>query len=151
MLVTIIAFSASCVCVYVIRRLKIRYAWYVASAAGCVLQLIIITAGELIYDAGISVGASFLGVVLAALISAAITFFAFNLDYSAIENTQFEDDDYYYYVRAVPKVLYTEPSRSVKTISTSRNAYGMQDENFYADQDAPEGDYGQDEEDDAGF
>ena len=151
MLVTIIAFSASCVCVYVIRRLKVRYAWYVASAAGCVLQLIIITAGELIYDAGISVGASFLGVVLAALISAAITFFAFNLDYSAIENTQFEDDDYYYYVRAVPKVLYTEPSRSVKTISTSRNAYGMQDENFYADQDAPEDDYGQDEENDAGF
>ena len=26
-----------------------------------------------------------------------------NLDYARIERTQFEDDDYYYYVKAIPK------------------------------------------------
>ena len=30
--------------------------------------------------------------------------FVHNLDYRRIENHQFEDDEYYYYVKAVPKM-----------------------------------------------
>lgn len=33
-----------------------------------------------------------------------IEFLCFNLDYSRTEKVQFEDDEYYYYVKAVPKV-----------------------------------------------
>ena len=31
------------------------------------------------------------------------TFQTFTLNYAGVENLQFEDDEYYYYVRAVPK------------------------------------------------
>ena len=34
-----------------------------------------------------------------------VRFFIFNVDYLRIENVQFEDEDYYYYVKAVPKVM----------------------------------------------
>ena len=33
-----------------------------------------------------------------------VVFFVHNLDYRRIENHQFEDDEYYYYVKAVPKM-----------------------------------------------
>ena len=56
------------------------------------------------------------------LISLVLTFFFFNLDYTRIESVQFEDDDYYYYVKAVPKVTVSDSLRTVKTISTSETS-----------------------------
>ena len=44
------------------------------------------------------------------------------VDYTRIESVQFEDDDYYYYVKAVPKVTVSDSLRTVKTISTSKNS-----------------------------
>ena len=41
------------------------------------------------------------------------------VDYTRIESVQFEDDDYYYYVKAVPKVTVSDSLRTVKTFSTS--------------------------------
>ena len=37
------------------------------------------------------------------------------------EYLQYEDDDYYYYVKAVPKIKMTQSSRSVKTIETEED------------------------------
>jgi len=47
-----------------------------------------------------------------------LEFFLFNVDYTRAEYLQYEDDDYYYYVKAVPKIKMTQSSRSVKTIET---------------------------------
>ena len=51
-----------------------------------------------------------------------IQFFAFNVDYSRTELVQFEDDEYYYYVKAVPKISLATPEKSVKKINTQRKA-----------------------------
>jgi hypothetical protein len=48
-----------------------------------------------------------------------VEFFCFMVDYTRIESVQFEDDDYYYYVKAVPKVTVSDSLRTVKTFSTS--------------------------------
>ena len=37
--------------------------------------------------------------------------------YSRTENVQFEDDEYYYYVKAVPKVVVQMPEKQVKHIT----------------------------------
>ena len=50
-----------------------------------------------------------------------IEFLFFNLDYSRTERLQFEDDDYYYYVKAVPKVAVTAPEKNVKQITGQTN------------------------------
>ena len=44
------------------------------------------------------------GSILSTGIGFLIEFLCFNLDYSRTEKVQFEDDEYYYYVKAVPKI-----------------------------------------------
>ncbi len=44
-------------------------------------------------------------------------FLFFCVDYSRTENIQFEDDEYYYYVKAVPKVGVSAPEKKVKHIT----------------------------------
>jgi len=51
-----------------------------------------------------------------------LQFFVFNVDYSRTELVQFEDDEYYYYVKAVPKITLATPEKSVKRINTQRKA-----------------------------
>ncbi len=46
-----------------------------------------------------------------------IQFFFFNLDYTRTERVQFEDDEYYYYVKAVPKRYVSAKAKTVKKIS----------------------------------
>ena len=49
-----------------------------------------------------------------------VEFFAFHVDYSRAEKVQFEDDEYYYYVRAIPKITVATPSKTVKKINTAK-------------------------------
>ena len=42
------------------------------------------------------------------------------MDYSRIENVQFEDDEYYYYVKAIPKMTVAAPTKTVKRINVQR-------------------------------
>ena len=43
--------------------------------------------------------------------------FLFSVDYARSERLQFEDDEYYYYVKAIPKVSMTTPEKTVKKIN----------------------------------
>ena len=49
-----------------------------------------------------------------------LQFFVFSVDYSRTEHTQFEDDEYYYYVKAIPKINVTAPEMNVKRINAQR-------------------------------
>jgi hypothetical protein len=55
-------------------------------------------------DADISIGGLFLGAVVAAAVAFLFKLFTFSVDYAKTERVQFEDDGYYYYVKAVPKI-----------------------------------------------
>ena len=43
--------------------------------------------------------------------------FFFTVDYARSENLQYEDDEYYYYVKAVPKISVSTPEKTVKRIN----------------------------------
>ena len=113
-------FLCTTIIVYVIRRMRIKNAWRVAIYAGSVLQLIMILGGKLVLltDTGI------IGVIVGSVISVALLvvleFFLFNLDYTRVENVQFEDDNYYYYVMAVPKTLVKAKSKRVTTFNETK-------------------------------
>ena len=49
------------------------------------------------------------GIIVSFLIAQLVRFFVFHADYLRIENVQFEDEDYYYYVKAVPKIMAPAP------------------------------------------
>ncbi len=124
MLVTIVAFAATIAVVYLIRRLNVDYSWTIAMVAGALVDVLIMLFGDLIYSTNISLVGLVLGSVVAVAIAKVLEFFVFNVDYSRTERVQFEDDEYYYYVKAVPKNSVAAPQKHVKTIRVPEKAVG---------------------------
>ena len=118
MMVTIAAFAVTVFLVCCIRRLSVDYAWTIAAFAGAVSNIIILLVGDLIFETNISLAGVILGSIVALLLSIALQFFVFHVDYNRTEKVQFEDDEYYYYVKAVPKVTVTRPEKKVKKINS---------------------------------
>ena len=122
MIVMIAAFGAGIVVVYLIRRLSIDYAWQAAGIAGTVTELFVILIGDFVFGVSVAAAGLILGLVLSAVIAAVFTFFVFTVDYTRTEHVQFEDDDYYYYVKAVPKMTVSTPDVKVQKISTRKRS-----------------------------
>ena len=105
LIVFAIAFSFTAAAVYLLRRLSVNFAWMIAVAVGSVLDLVLVLFGIATYTGGtMSVSAVIIGSVISGLIALAVQFMIFSVDYKQTEYVQFEDDDYYYYVKAIPKV-----------------------------------------------
>ena len=98
MWIVIIAFVICYLLVYTIRRQAVDHAWKVAIAAGAVVNIVIIVAGNIALGGEISYGSLIIGSALAVVTGLILEFFFFSVDYSRSENLQFEDDEYYYYV-----------------------------------------------------
>ena len=120
MLVMIAAFVITVLVVYLIRRMSIDYAWTIAMVSGVLLNLVILLIGALIYDIDNSMVGALLGSLLALAVAKIIEFFRFCVDYSRTEKVQFEDDEYYYYVKAVPKMTVAMSTKTVKKINTQQ-------------------------------
>ncbi|MDE6912390.1 MAG: hypothetical protein K2P35_01665 [Lachnospiraceae bacterium] len=116
MFVTIVAFVVTLLVVYFIRRLSVDYAWTIAIITGALLDILILLFGDLMYNTNLSIIGLILGNLVAGAAAKALEFFVFNVDYSRTERVQFEDDEYYYYVKAVPKNTVAAPQKRVKTI-----------------------------------
>ncbi len=116
MLVVVTACVITMIAVYVIRRLSINQSWTIAMVAGALIDMVILLIGDFVYDTNLSVIGAILGSILAVGIAKVIEFFAFCVDYSRTEVVQFEDDEYYYYVKAVPKMTVTATEKTVKHI-----------------------------------
>ncbi len=121
MLVMIVAFSIAVFVVYFLRRLSIEYSWTIGMVSGAIVELVVLLAGDLSYDTHMSLGMAILGAVLALVAGKILEFFKFCVDYSRTEKVQFEDDEYYYYVKAVPKMNVALSSKTVKHINSQRN------------------------------
>ena len=126
MLVTIAAFAITVIVVYLIRRMSVDHSWTIAMIAGVMIEVLILLVGDLMYDTNLSIVSALLGAVVTVLVCKIIEFFRFCLDYSRTEKVQFEDDEYYYYVKAVPKMTVAAPTNTVKKINTQRRPAGQQ-------------------------
>ena len=105
MIILAAIFAVTVIVVCFIRRLAIVNAWMIAITAGCIIELIGLLIGDMRYGTGINLANVFVGIVFSFVLAQIVRFFIFNVDYLRIENVQFEDEDYYYYVKAVPKVM----------------------------------------------
>ncbi|MCR4729037.1 MAG: hypothetical protein K5796_10405 [Lachnospiraceae bacterium] len=103
MFVVAAAYAITVIIVYIIRRLPIDYCWYIAIGAGSLAGFFVLIVGNASLHAGIGLGGEFLGLLVSVIINIILQFFCFSLDYNKTERVQFEDDEYYYYVKAVPK------------------------------------------------
>ena len=122
MYVTLVAFVATVIVVYFIRRLSVDYAWTIAIVTGALLDVLVMLFGDLMYNTNLSIVGLIVGSVVSAALAKILEFFVFNVDYSRTEYVQFEDDEYYYYVKAVPKNTVAAPQKRVKTIRVPEKA-----------------------------
>jgi len=120
MLVMVAACGAGVIIVYLIRRLSMDYSWMVAIVAGSVAELLVIFVGYVVFGVSVEIVPLILGMIASAAIAAVYNFFIFSVDYTRTEYVQFEDDDYYYYVKAVPKMTVSTPDVKVQKISTRK-------------------------------
>ncbi len=119
MILTILVFAVVLMAVYVIHRSSMDYAWYLAIGSGAVLNIILFLVGGLVLGAKVSVLSVILGTAVAVVVALVVEFMVLGVDYSRTEYTQFEDDEYYYYVKAVPKMSIAVPNKKVKKISST--------------------------------
>lgn len=122
MIVMIIAFCLAVLVVHMVKNLAINYSWGIAITAGVIAQLLVVFIGDFKFDIAISVPELVIGVAVSAAIAVIYHFFVFAVDYTRTEYVQFEDDDYYYYVKAVPKIAVTKPDIKVQKINTRKTS-----------------------------
>lgn len=107
-------FAIATIIVYLIRRMDIDNAWTVAWIAGILFETIGLISGYLLLGISGRVAGVVIGAIVSAGIAMVLQFMFFNVDYTRTERLQFEDDEYYYYVKAVPKSVITGSDKQVK-------------------------------------
>lgn len=104
MMMNLIAFVTVLLIVSMVRKMAVKYAWHIAIGVGAVSYLVIMVAGSVLLDVNCPIVPLVSGTLGAVVVTLILEFFLLNVDYTKIENLQFEDDEYYYYVKAVPKM-----------------------------------------------
>ena len=119
MFVYVAAFAATVLVVYIIRRMAIAYSWQVAIGAGALTCLFVTIVANGVFKGGVSIGGAFVGLIVSIILNIILQYFCFDLDYNRTEKVQFEDDEYYYYVKAVPKntIRVAEPPQKKKPVA----------------------------------
>ncbi len=115
-IMTMVIFALILLVTYFVRRLRFDYAFEISIAAGALTGLLGFLVSFLILDQSNQIFSMILGMIASGVIAYIVHFFKLTLDYSGVERVQFEDDVYYYYVKAVPKVFVTTPQRNIKHI-----------------------------------
>lgn len=133
MLFSIAIYALVLVVVYVVRKLEFDFSFEIAVLIGVVASVFGHVLMNSRYELALGITATVLYHVLAGILVIIIYFFIRVLDYTAVEHVQFEDDDYYYYVRAVPKIKVGLPQLNVRRVTEQSyfNASLENDEDFF--------------------
>lgn len=117
-----VAAAAICILfVYSIRIRSVDHAWKIASAAGAVMAVVIAAAGNITLNLHISLTPLVVSGIIGVLAGLLLEVVFLSVDYARTEYLEFEDDEYHYYVKAVPKIGVTAPQKSVKHINERQN------------------------------
>ncbi|MCI8308351.1 MAG: hypothetical protein HFH14_09925 [Lachnospiraceae bacterium] len=116
MLFSMIIFAFIALLTYIIRIQKFNHSSDVSILTGIVLMLVAFVLASSLIEKSDNFVNVIVGVCVSGFIAFMVRFFRISLDYSGVKNIQFEDDEYYYYVKAVPKLSVSAPDKQVMTI-----------------------------------
>ncbi len=89
--------------VYVIRNLPFEYSWHLGIITGMLSGALLLVLSSTTGSAEIDLPSHFLSLFFSFLLSFLYVLFLYGANYQVTERVRFEDDDYYYFVKAVPK------------------------------------------------
>ncbi len=118
LVLTVAVFAVIVLIVAIIYKLSFDYSWYVAIAIGGVFEIILFLVGNVTTGADMSLTSVVIGSLISVIVAAVVQFWKTVVDYSKVEKTQFEDDEYYYYVKAVPKFLDRKKPQNLRTVTS---------------------------------
>lgn len=116
MRIYMITYSAAFLFVFVIRKGRYNHASHIAILVGVLTCMAGVILGDSIWSVQADVAKLFAGLAISAVIAYIVQFFRMSLDYMGVRHLQFEDDEYFYYVKAVPKVKITVSDKTVTRI-----------------------------------
>lgn len=102
MYVIMAGFAFSIVVVYLLSHSNLDHAWTIATLSGAGVLLIIVILADIRFGGDLFIDV--IGVFVSFALAFVYEIVFYKLDYKHTEYLRFEDDDYFYYVKAVPKV-----------------------------------------------
>lgn len=102
--------------IYIIRKRAIKHSWSIAIVSGCISSLLLTIIFTLVLDIDANYIVLVVNTILEALTGVVLMYLFFMVDYSREEILQFEDDEYVYYVKAIPKLSVTIQEMKVTRI-----------------------------------
>lgn len=117
MFVMIMVCVVGILCVYLLHNMSLDYSWEIAIATGTIAQLAVVFAGDFLLHVSMPVLQLLIGSLVSLALALLYHFFIFAVDYTRTEYVQYEDDDYVYYVKAVPKVAVARTDVKVQRIN----------------------------------
>ncbi len=103
LILSCIVFSAVILIVHLIRKSLTKYTYLISVAVGTVVYILLRIVGSRFLGVDEEPKKVVTGALLSFIICMVIAFFVHCADYKRTKLLQFEDDEYYYYVKAVPK------------------------------------------------
>ncbi len=120
MYVLIFVFYGVMLVVCLIRNRAIHYMYEKAIITGGITNLVLLLTVNFLFALDMEVFSVFLGTFASVCIVLVIQFMRLMLTYTSVENLQFEDEEYVYYVRAVPKANVAAPRKRIKRFAVRR-------------------------------
>lgn len=117
MYVMLVVFALVTIIVYILRNREWDFVFEIAIIVGAVSNIILFLVINYLFNIDMKAIPFLMGTVCSALGAWFVQFMRLALNYAGVENLQFEDEEYYYYVRAVPKMNVAAPSKRVKRIN----------------------------------
>lgn len=111
------------VAIILIRNMEITRSWLVALVTGIFVEMAFMLLGYVITGNLSRVPMLIIANVIAFIIGFAMTYIFRDLDYERVERVQFEDDDYVYYVTAIPKIEIAKEEKRVTRITRNRDGF----------------------------
>ncbi|MBQ9155636.1 MAG: hypothetical protein IJ137_02520 [Eubacterium sp.] len=141
LLVVIVAFAVIMFISAVLYHVFHESAWLFTVILGNIALALLLLSGKLIFDLEYAVFRVFLECILAVGLGFVYQFFKGIGDVSRIEKVSFEDDEYIYYVKAVPKMKVSMTDRNITQITPEETEdFDLPDESFQ-DGRSPDPDY----------
>ena len=109
-------FAMVVLAVYGISRISLDFSKEISIGLGAVLTIASFIIANVLADMPVNIFDTVLYTVISALIAEIIHFFDIVLDYSRSERVEFEDEENYYYVKVVPKILLTKRARVKRAV-----------------------------------
>lgn len=121
MFLMIFVFAVVIGIIWAFYRMSRQDSWNQAIIIGGISGMLLFLAGAYGMDIEVDIINMVIGFIIAVIIGIIVQFFKCIVDYSRVEYVQFEDEEYYYYVKAVPKVSMAQEERNIKRINIRKH------------------------------